>query len=266
MGKKIYIDGNLLVHGCVFYGFDFCSFADETFKETADEIIRCNEDEIYEVTEDNGSMFNEYYVKGEITMYYEDNENDTNIYSFFYEHKHTYDKYKVIQNQIMQLLNEARIPKECINYFYQQQYISLFANLEYFLYNTFMWETCQSYESYHKVLPILEKYARNKDTKVILKREHCILQEITFVEQTKYATYHNATLVGKLYKSAFNIDVDLNILNNELEIRHDIVHRAGYTKEGTPIQVTKENVMALNERIDSIIDYISLKIKEYKAE
>lgn len=101
MGKKVYIDGNLLVHGCVFYGVDFCAGADETFKETADEIIRCNEDEIYEVTEDNGSMFNEYYVKGEITMYYEDNENDTNIYSFFYEHKHTYDKYKVIQNQIM---------------------------------------------------------------------------------------------------------------------------------------------------------------------
>ena len=47
MGKKVYIDGNLLVHGCVFYGVDFCAGADETFKETADEIIRCNEDEIY---------------------------------------------------------------------------------------------------------------------------------------------------------------------------------------------------------------------------
>ena len=119
MGKKVYIDGNLLVHGCVFYGFTFCAFVDETFKETADEIIRCKEDTIYEVTEDNGSMFNEYYVKGGITMYYENNENDTNIYSFFNEHKHTHAKYKAIQNQIMQLLNEATIPKECENYFYQ---------------------------------------------------------------------------------------------------------------------------------------------------
>lgn len=266
MGKKIYIDGNLLVHGCVFYGFTFCSFADETFKETADEIIRCNEDEVYEVTEDNGSMFNEYYVKGGITMYYEDNENDTNIYSFFYEHKHTYDKYKVIQNQIMQLLNEAIIPKECINYFYQQQYISLFANLEYFLYNTFMWEVCQCYESYQKVLPILVNYVRDKAKKLILNGEHNILQEITFVEQVKYVTYHNATLVRKIYKAAFDMDVNLNIIEDELKIRHDIVHRAGYTKEDRPIQITKDDVMALKDKIDYLVDYITVKIEEFKAE
>ena len=266
MGKKIYIDGNLLVHGCVFYGFTFCSFADETFKETADEIIRCNEDEVYEVTEDNGSMFNEYYVKGGITMYYENNENDTNIYSFFYEHKHTYDKYKVIQNQIIQLLNEAIIPKECINYFYQQQYISLFANLEYFLYNTFMWETCQCYESYRKVLNSHLNFLEYKEAKAILRGEHCILQEKTFVKQIKYVIYHNATQVGKLYKAAFDIDVDLNALKDEIEIRNDIVHRAGYTKEGVPILIKRDDVMALKDKIDYLVDYITVKIEEFKTE
>ena len=68
------------------------------------------------------------------------------------------EEYKKIKEQIIQLLEEAIVLQNCKNYFYQQQYISLFANLEYFLYNTFMWEVCQCYESYQKVLVPLFVY------------------------------------------------------------------------------------------------------------
>ena len=129
-----------------------------------------------------------------------------------------------------------------------------------------MWEVCQCYESYQKVLPILVNYVRDKAKKLILNGEHNILQEITFVEQVKYVTYHNATLVGKIYKAAFDMDVDLNIIEDELKIRHDIVHRAGYTKEDRLIQITKDDVMALKDKIDYLVDNIILKIEEFKTE
>lgn len=262
MKKKVYIDGEFLLKSGVFYGLNFWMYADESYKHDSDEIIPCKDD-IYEVTEDGGSMFIEYYVKGGITMY---GENGSTIIFFKNEHDRTYDKYRKIQEQIIQLLEEAIVPQNCRNFFYQQQYISLFSNLEYFLYNTFMWEVCQCYESYQKVLPILVNCVRDKTIKLILKGEHNILQEKTFVEQVKYVTYHNATLVGKIYKAAFDMDVDLNNIEDELKIRHDIVHRAGYTKEDVPIQITKDDVMALKDKIDYLVDNITLKIEEFKTE
>ena len=263
MGKKVYIDGNFLLKSGVFYGLNFFTYADdESFKDTADVHLSSNKDGIYEVTEDGGSMFDTYFVKGGITMY---GGNGSTIIFFKNEHERTYVKYNKINEQIIQLLEEAIVPQNCRNYFYQQQYISLFANLEYFLYNTFMWEVCQCYGSYQKVLPVLENYVRDKSKKLILKGEHNISQEITFVEQVKYVTYHNATLVGKIYKAAFGMDVNLNNLEDELKIRHDIVHRVGYTKEDAPIQITKEEVMALKDKIDCLVYDITLKIKEFKA-
>ena len=89
MGKKIYIDGNFLLKSGVFFGLDFWMYVDDKFKETADEIIDCSKDEIYEVTEDGGSMFNTYYVKGGITMY---GENGSGIIFFKNEHDRTYTR------------------------------------------------------------------------------------------------------------------------------------------------------------------------------
>ena len=262
MSKRIYIDGNFSLKSGVFYCLGFCMHVNEKFKETADEYISSNEEGTYEVKEDSGSMFNTYYVKGDITMY---GENGSTIVFFKNEHECTYDKYKKIQEQIIQLLEEAIVPQNCRNFFYQQQYISLFANLEYFLYNTFMWEVCQCYESYEKVLPILINYVRDKGIKLILKGEHNILQEKTFVEQIKYVTYHNTTLVEKIYKAAFDIDVDLIDIEDELKIRHDIVHRAGYRKDDdAPIEITKKDVLALNVKINRLTDGLTQKIREYR--
>jgi len=130
MKKTVYIDGNLLVKSGIFHGLNFIMYSDEKYKNLCDGIISCNENGVYEVTEDGGSMFSTYYVKGGITMY---GENGSTIACFKKEHEQTYAKYKEIQSKILQLLEEAIIPEDCKNYFYQQQYISLFANLEYFL-------------------------------------------------------------------------------------------------------------------------------------
>ena len=79
------------------------------------------------------------------------------------------------------------IQKDCKNYFYQQQYISLFANLEYFLFGTFMWETCQCYESYERVLRTIKRYVKKEDKKTrrILNGTHCIKKEIVYLKQIK---------------------------------------------------------------------------------
>lgn len=173
---------------------------------------------------------------------------------------------KEIQAKIIQLLEDAIIPEDCKNYFYQQQYVSLIANLEYFLYGTFMWETCQCYESYKRIVDLFatDKFKFNKRIKLIFKEEHNILQEITFLEQTSYVIYHNKEQVKTIFDTAFNISVDLSVLDYEIGVRQNIVHRAGYTTGYSPIQITKEDVMALSSKIDVLVDDIKLKIKQNK--
>lgn len=260
MNNIVYIDGHLLVSSGVLYGLSFCAFADEKYINIADKIIQCTEKEYYEVTDDEGSIFTQYYVKGGITLY---GLNGSNIISFINEHKRTYAKYKEIQKDIIQLLEKAIIPKECENYFYQQQYISTFANLEYFLYGTLMWEVCQHYNSYQRILNAHFRFLEHKEAKQILRGEHSLLQEKTFIEQIQHIVYHNTTQVRKIFKAAFDFDVDLDIIKNELNIRHDIVHRAGYTKEDDSIIIKKEQVLNLIKIIDDIVESVTFNINEF---
>lgn len=259
MNKSVYIDGNLLVKSGIFHSLNFIMYSDEKYRDFCDDIIPCDENGLYKVTEDSGSMFTTYYVKGGITMC---GNNESNILCFKKEHGQTYSKYNEIRSKILQLVEGAVIPKDCENYFYQQQYISLFANLEYFLYGTFIWKTCQCYESYDKVLKAHLSFLEYKEAKHILRGEHCILQEKTFVEQAKLAVYHNTNQVSKLYENAFGITIDLDSFEKERDIRNDIVHRAGYAKSGFLVLISKEEILALNDRIDKLVEEIILKIKQ----
>ena len=126
-----------------------------------------------------------------------------------------------------------------------------------------MWETCQCYESYKRVLPLLAKYIdkkKKRKTYKILRGKHNLLQEKTFIEQVNHIVYHNYSKVKEIYKAAFNINVDLNEIKDELNIRHDIVHRAGYTKGRKQIYISKEQVISLKDKIDTIVEKITSEI------
>ena len=263
MIKKVFIDGNLLVKSGCFYGLNYTMFAPQIYKEEADEIIPCNKKEIYEVAEDGGSMFTEYYVRGGITMY---GENGSGVYMFSTEHSNTYAKFKEIQKKIIQLLDNTVVPVELQSFFYQQQYISLMANFEYFLYNTFMWETCQCYDSYKRVIELFASsnmFRVEKADKKIFKGEHNVLQEKTFVKCVKDIVYHHEKKVKYLYKTAFGLDVNLDFMEEAKEIRNDIVHRAGYSKTNDAlITMVKRDVLRFKEEIDELVNYITLEIQK----
>jgi len=47
-------------------------------------------------------------------------------------------------------------------------------------------------------------------------------------------------------------------------MRQDIVHRVGYNEKGDYVQITKEDVLALNDKIDKLVEDITLKINQRK--
>ena len=109
-----------------------------------------------------------------------------------------------------------------------------------------------------------DKFKFNKAIKSIFKGEHNILQEKTFLSQTNYIIYHNKEQIKTIFYTAFDINVDLSCLDYEIDIRQDIVHRVGYNKKGDNVQITKDDILALNDKIDKLVEDITLKIKQRK--
>ena len=59
------------------------------------------------------------------------------------------------------------------------------------------------------------------------------------------------------------MSVNLEILNKQIEVRNDIVHRFGHTKKGDEIHMTKGNVVSLIVKTDILVNDISKRITEF---
>ncbi len=64
--------------------------------------------------------------------------------------------------------------------------------------------------------------------------------------------FHNLSDVEPLYREAFSIKIPIKDETLKMiRLRHDVVHRNGFTKEGTPVRI---NADILKEAADSIRD------------
>ncbi len=67
----------------------------------------------------------------------------------------------------------------------------------------------------------------------------------------KGVIFHKIHIAKRLYKSILDVELgDTSWLEDAVSIRHDCVHRAGYTKENNEVNVT---VNSMNELIEKCI-------------
>lgn len=258
MDNIVYIDGNVIAEKGIFYTRDIAAGAGEEYKKGAKVITP--QDGFLKITEDYGSIFTDYYVKGEVAA---GGIGDGDIYGFYHEHESTYQNYKDNILLIKCMMDEIYPSKDLENLFYQQQYVSVFGAMEYFLFDTFMGQVCNNYEIYKKVLSShLRCLEYNSSVKDIFRGKHTLQQEKTLIEQTKHVIYHNVRQVSDLYQTAFSISVDLNILKDSIEVRNHIVHRFGYTQRGEIVDISKEKVLNLIIEVDTLVNRITREIKE----
>lgn len=259
MENLIYINGSVVVEQGVFYAKNIAMYASDEFKAGAKIITPPNG--VLRISEDYGSLFTCYYVKSGITMY---GFEGSGITIFAPPNKTEYESYKEHMANINKLIEEAVVPQEVENLFLQQQYISAFSVLEYFLFNTFMRHVCNNYNTYIKVLSSqLRCLEYGKEITDILRGIHDLKQEKIFIQQAKEVVYHNTKQISALFSVAFGISVDLNILNSHINTRNDIVHRFGHTKKGDNIYVRKDNVLSLITKIDVLVQKVERDMKEF---
>ena len=254
---NFYIDGSIVATTGNLYTRDIICLCDSIPIDC--EYIK-PDDGLWVVTEPTGSMFDTYYVQGGATAL---GIKVGNIFAFKNIYELTLQEYDENYNVLKSLL-EVEHPVNNDILFYQQLFASCFSLLESFLNSTFLRFTCDSEDAYHKIWnnKCLDRCYAIIQNKVVAKGPDCVQKEILFREAVNQIVYHRFDKVHDLFQIAFNMNVQLETLEDRLEKRHDIVHRFGYDKNGNRIIIDHNDVKSLLEEIDAIVKNIAEQMME----
>ncbi|WP_042369416.1 hypothetical protein [Bacteroides neonati] len=259
MKNIVYIDGTVVVERCMFYSKDIMIYAGDEFKANA-EIITPPEG-ILRIKEDYGSIFTYYYIKGDFVIY---GVEDGNAVFFFDNHDFTYNLYKENIAKVRKMIESIVASEDLVNLFFQQQFISIFGALENFLFNTFMRQVCNNYNLYNRVISRKVKILvrdKKSEARKILDGKDCLNKEKVFIEKVQRVVFHNQEKVTALYEAAFDVNPGMANLEPELKIRHDLVHRIGYTIDGALVLIDRKQIDLLLEKVDSIVEKVTCRIR-----
>lgn len=246
--KKIYVTGNIIITYPCNQQYMWC-LADESYKTDADEIIE-GDLLIYKKGIINENA--EYYAAGSISqlIVYPPKSID--------EAKNIYDS---SIEDIVYFLN-YEIKDDGVSFTrYKYSYIGVFATLEHFLCSICRIYIIQQEEYMEK---FLQSNGRYKDKKFPLSE---IFSEYKSIKESvdNYIcdiVYHNTDTVQNIFKSVFNINVNMEQIKPFIPIRHDIVHRNGWSKDNNNTYVKKSLVSNLIECANDIVKQVYDGFKE----
>ena len=246
--KKIYVTGNIIITCPCDQQYMYC-LADESYKADADEIIE-GDLIVYKkgIIDENA----EYYASGAMSLLIISPPRSID------EAKNIYDS--SIQDIIYFLNYELKDDGVSFTR-YKYSYIGIFATLEHFLCSICRIYILQKEEYMEKFLQNNKAYKEQKfPLSKIFSKYKSIKESVD-----KYIcdiVYHNTDTVQDIFKSVFEIKVDMKQIKPFISIRHNIVHRNGWDKNGNNIYVTKSLVSNLIECANGIVQQVCDGFKE----
>lgn len=191
------------------------------------------------------------------------------LYDFEYE-----DEYEAIitkndfyneflkETQNIFRLNQIKIIDIDLNSAMKRQlFIAVITSLE-----TFLSETIISFiNKDEKILrSFVESYPSLKSRKIKFNNIFGEYDRIRITVNTELfkISYHNLSVVRNLYKNTINIDFpEISEIMKAVNIRHDLVHRNGKTKEGGNIKIDNSTIENLINQVISFVESIQKKIE-----
>ncbi len=251
MGKSYFVNGDLIATTGNLYARDISAGGKW---HPSDSIIITPATGVFEITNDLGSIFDTYYVSGNVSasgIMAGGSEGKGIIRGFRDVYAFTLNDYERGLSSIRDMLSMAVLESRK-QLFLQQQFSSVFSLMEHFLSCSFIRQTCDREDSYHEVLKsglLQKKYG----SKQVLNGPDCLEKELLFIELANKIVFHNQKAVKDLFTAAFGIDVDLTPLEGALNIRNDIIHRFGNTVTGSKVVITYEVINSLIATIDDLV-------------
>lgn len=148
---------------------------------------------------------------------------------------------------------------ELKNILYRQIFISIIGTLETYLSSAFINRTFDSEDNLKRFICSHPEF---KNQKFEIREIFDKYDEIETIAQKVMldTIYHNLPIVRNMYKDTFNIDFpNFSEIYKAVLIRHDLVHRNGFTKDGQQVEITKEDI---NQLINDVKGFVRKLVTE----
>lgn len=134
-----------------------------------------------EIANDEGSIFDIYYIKRDVVS-----SGIGDIYSFKDIYQFTLDSYNRDKQLLLSLLSNPTADHQLRRIYYLQQYAHVFSLMERFISDTFIRQTCDNEESYHRVFDsgilISKNIVINKVNIKIITGNDCLAKELLYID------------------------------------------------------------------------------------
>jgi len=118
-------------------------------------------------------------------------------------------------------------------------YANIITILETYLYNLFVFLLHNDF----KLLKKLTTSSKFKNQKIPLKLALTNIEKY-IIEMIKGLNYHNLSDIEPLFREVLDIKIDYNEkIIETIDIRHNIIHRNGYDKDGKIVNISKEEFL-----------------------
>lgn len=134
--------------------------------------------------------------------------------------------------------------------------------LEYFLSTTFIHRVTNSEKLTRKLIETDPEFGNRKFTVNEIYAQHSNIPS-TVATYLKGIIFHDMRKVKPMYAEVLSYNFgDISWLFGAIRVRHDCVHRAGYDKEGTPVNVSIESIKELIRNCRALAEKIDAHVQE----
>ena len=265
MGKKIYVDGGIVVTTPYFSPINAGAYFDTP--PEGSEVIEPNkksEDgyEYLEISDDNPqSIFNEYYARYEYADY-------GGAEYLYRSYQGVYDDYKERVNSLKSLLNVSCSSEEQSNNLNRMVYFSVVTSFETFLSDIIISKIISDKDVFDAFFDFIRLTSEEKVILQDLRNSDKIAHwEQKLIELAMRVVYTSASSIKSYFKKIFNVSIENTggELNRIFRNRHRLAHKNGRCKDGTYFSPKKEDIESLISYLDVFAKQIMDKIEGWSV-
>jgi hypothetical protein len=169
------------------------------------------------------------------------------------------DSFKSFSEAIENLKEMLKIELKQVQkqFFFKMIYVNIITVLETYLSEFFIGQLERNEYSFRKFVENNPDFKKEKISLSDIFKKQESLEEYVKKYLVDF-TWHNLPKLRPMFKTTLDIDFPNSIGNliKATHIRHDLVHRAGKTKDGTPINLSKQDISDLIEEVFKFCEHI----------
>ncbi|MCG6133900.1 MAG: hypothetical protein MET45_04455 [Nostoc sp. LLA-1] len=220
------------------------------------------------------------YVGGNITVEGLDHNTNVEVIEISDSYDEEYELNAILSNtdfygkfrediSNLRYLNNLDIPIEAILKILKRQiYIGAITCLETYLLDAFFNTIMTNKDLY--IRKFVETFKVFEDRKI---SKSCVFEyvnnkaETEVINEIKEIIYHNLSKVSNMYKETFVINFpNFGEIARAINIRHDLVHRNGKTKDDKLHDIDKKHINDLLDKIEKFVDKIQIELNNIEVD